>query len=122
MAIERKSAAVERVWSRLPDRARTVLETELSPTDLQTLLLDLARTRARRTTPSQTLRRWQSDRFVQPARVDPGRLSELQSRLWELLRHTEFEGLELSPLTPLGSCASVADVDQNRVVTHRTNK
>ena len=114
---ERTSSAVERVWSRLPGGAREVLETGLSPTDLQTLLLDLARTRAQRIKPSQTLRRWQSDRFVRPARVDPGQLSKLQSRLWELVRRTEFEGLELSPLTPLGSCASVADVDQNRVVT-----
>lgn len=117
MVLEPKSAAVERVWSRFPDGARDVLERELSPTDLQTLLLDLARTRARRATPSQTLRRWQSDRFVRPARVDPGQHSELQARLWELLRDTEFEGLELSPLTPMGSCAAVAGVDQNRVVT-----
>jgi hypothetical protein len=38
--------AVERVWARLPIGARAVLEDELAPTDLQTLLLSLARTRA----------------------------------------------------------------------------
>ena len=38
--------AVERVWARLPAGARAVLEDELAPTDLQTLLLSLTRTRA----------------------------------------------------------------------------
>jgi hypothetical protein len=37
--------AVDRVWARLPIGARAV-EDELAPTDLQTLLLSLARTRA----------------------------------------------------------------------------
>ena len=44
--------AVRRVWSLLPPGAQTVLEDELSPTDLQSLLLDLVRTRAHRTTPA----------------------------------------------------------------------
>ena len=49
MATRQTSAAIERVWSQLPEGAREVLESELSPTDLQSLLLSLAQTRARRT-------------------------------------------------------------------------
>jgi hypothetical protein len=111
------SAAIERVWARLPKGARKVLETELSPTDLQSLLLSLARSRAHRIRPAEVLRRWRSDRFVHPATIDPGRLSEVENRLWRRLRDTPFEGLVLSPVTPLGTCTSVGAVDQNRIVS-----
>jgi hypothetical protein len=117
MATPQSSAAIERVWSRLPDGAREVLETELSPTDLQSLLLSLVRTRARRIGPAEALRRWKSDRFVRPAPIDPGRLSEVENRLWQRLRTTPFVGLALSPVTPLGTCTSVGAVDQNRMVS-----
>lgn len=117
MATRQDSAIIERVWSRLPEGARTVLETELSPTDLQSLLLSLARTRARRIRPAEALRRWKSDRFVRPAAIDPRRLSDIENRLWRRLQDTPFVGLALSPVTPLGTCASVGAVDQNRIVS-----
>jgi hypothetical protein len=117
MATRKDSAIIERVWSRLPEGSRTVLETELSPTDLQSLLLGLARTRALRIRPAEALRRWKSDRFVRPAAIDPGRLSDIENRLWQRLRDTPFVGLALSPVTPLGTCTSVGAVDQNRIVS-----
>jgi hypothetical protein len=46
-------SAARRVWSRLPPGAQLVLEDGLSPTDLQSLLLDLVRTRAHHSTPSK---------------------------------------------------------------------
>ena len=117
MATQRSWAASERVWSRLPEGARAILESELSPTDLQSLLLSLARTRASRIGPADALRRWKSDRFVRPATVDPGWLSEVENRLWRRLRDTRFVGLALSPVTALGTCTSVGAVDQNRIVS-----
>ena len=109
-------SAVRRVWCRLPPGAQSVLEDGLSPTDLQSLLLDLVRTRARRTTPASVRRRWQQDRFVQPSPIDPRRLAEVNLHLWRLLP-PEFEGLALSPVTPLGTCAAVDATDQNRVLS-----
>jgi hypothetical protein len=117
MATQQSSVIIERVWSRLPEGSRAVLESELSPTDLQSLLLSLARTRARRIGPAETLRRWKADRFVRPATIDPGRLSAVETRLWRRLRDTPFVGLALSPVTPLGTCTSVGAVDQNRIVS-----
>ena len=117
MVTRQSSAVFERVWSRLPDGSREVLETELSPTDLQSLLLSVAQTRAGRVGPAEALRRWKSDRFVRPAMTDPGLLSEIESRLWLRLRDTPFVGLALSPVTPLGTCTSVGAVDQNRIVS-----
>ena len=117
MASQQSSAVIERVWSQLPDGSREVLEAGLSPTDLQSLLLSIARTRARRVGPAEALRRWKSDRFVRPATIDPGRLAEVESQLWRRLRNTPFVGLALSPVTPLGTCTSVGAVDQNRIVS-----
>jgi hypothetical protein len=117
MATRQTSMAIERVWSQLPEGAREVLESELSPTDLQSLLLSLAQTRARRIRPAEALRRWKSDRFARPAAIDPSWLSEVESRLWQRLRDTPFVGLALSPVTPLGTCTSVGAVDQNRIVS-----
>jgi len=117
MATSPRSAVTERVWSRLPEGCRQVLEDELSPTDLQSLLLSLAHTRSGRIRPAEVLRRWKSDRFVRPATIDPGRLSEVENRLWRRLRDTPFEGLALSPVTSLGTCTSVGGVDQNRIVS-----
>ena len=117
MATRQDSAVTQRVWSRLPEGSRTVLETELSPTDLQSLLLSLARTRARRIGPAEALRRWKTDRFVRPAEINPGLLSDIENRLWRRLRETPFVGLALSPVTPLGTCTSVSAVDQNRIVS-----
>lgn len=123
MASPETSAAATRIWARLPPGAREVLETELSPTDLQTLLMDLARTRARRVDAASVLRRWRADRFVQPAPLDPAQLSAVNRRLWELVGVSPFTGVALSPVTPLGTCAALGQVSQNRVVsTVRTSE
>ncbi|HEY0936853.1 MAG TPA: hypothetical protein VGD91_24355 [Trebonia sp.] len=107
--------AAERIWRALPPGTREALERGLSPTDLQTLLLAVARTRAGQVRPADVLRRWRSDRFVRPAATDARRLAAVEARLWQLLP-AGFAGLELSPVTPLGTCGAVGPVSQNRVV------
>jgi hypothetical protein len=108
--------AARRVWAALPAGAQAVLEEGLSPTDLQTLLLDLARTRSSRIDPGRMRRRWAEDRFVRPSEVDPRRLADLLARAWNLLPG-EFAGVELSPVTPFGTCSALGPVDQNRIVS-----
>jgi hypothetical protein len=82
----------------------------------------VARARAGRAGAADVMRRWQSDRFVRPAASDPRRLAAVEARLWQLLP-TEFAGIELSPVTPLGTSSTVAPVSQNRVVaTVRTTE
>jgi hypothetical protein len=48
-------STARRVWSRLPPGAQLVLKDGLGPTDLQSLLLDLVRTRAHHSTPQCTV-------------------------------------------------------------------
>ena len=107
--------AERRVWARLPEGAREAMDA-LPATDLQTLLLSVARTRSGRVRPVDLLRRWREDRFVRPADSDPRTLAALEDRLWRLLP-TEVQGVELSPVVPMGTCAAVGPVSQNRIVT-----
>ena len=95
---------MQRVWSELPAEARSILLDGLSPTDLQTLLLDVARTRAHRVDAARLVSRWREDRFVRPAAVDPRAHSRVVAQLWAALP-AEFVGVELSPVAPLGTCA-----------------
>ncbi|MBO0802415.1 MAG: hypothetical protein J2P25_05000 [Nocardiopsaceae bacterium] len=108
--------AAERIWRAMPAGTREALARGLPSADLRTLLIAVARTRAGQVTPADVMRRWQHDRFVRPAASDPRRVTAVEARLWQLLP-AEFAGVELSPVTPLGTCATVAPVSQNRVVT-----
>ncbi|TCO24557.1 hypothetical protein EV652_10888 [Kribbella steppae] len=106
----------ERIWSKLPAGSREALIDGLSPTDLQSVLLDVSRGRAAKVTPARLLQRWKQDRFVQPSTTDPRQLVKTQQRLWELLPE-QFAGVELSPVTPLGTCSAVATINQNQVLS-----
>jgi hypothetical protein len=112
--------ATERVWRALPVGAREALVRDLPPTDLQTLLIGVARARADRVTPADVMRRWQQDRFVRPAACDPRRVAAVEARLWQLLP-AQFAGIELSPVAPLGTCTAVAPVSENRIVATARN-
>ncbi|NLT56229.1 MAG: hypothetical protein GXX79_17070 [Actinomycetales bacterium] len=104
------------MWGHLPDGVRALLERDLSPTDLQTLLLSVAAARAEAVTPARVLRRWREDRFVRPSTTDPRALASLEARLWDLLPPT-VDGVELSPVAPLGTCSVVSGTGQHRQVT-----
>jgi hypothetical protein len=117
MESERSGEAAERrVWGAVAAGTRHELETGLAPTDLQTLLMAVARARAERVTAARVLQRWRQDRFVRPAAADPRRLARLEARLWQLLPD-RFAGVDLSPVAPLGTCSALAPVDQHRVVS-----
>jgi hypothetical protein len=108
-------SAEGRVWSRLPPGTAEAVD-RLSASDLQTLLLSVARTRAARVRPTDLLRRWREDRFVRPSTVRPRELSTVEGTLWRLLPD-EVDDVELSPVAPLGSCSAVGPVSQNRTVS-----
>jgi hypothetical protein len=87
----------------------------LPPTDLHSLLLEVARRRVATLEAPDVLRRYEAGRLVRPAPVDPSRLDELQRLAFELLP-AEFERLELSPVAPLGTSAVLGRIPQDWVV------
>lgn len=105
-----------RVWRALSDQTRALLERDLSAADLRTLLLDVAAARAETIRPADVLARWREDRFSRPAPSNPREVAAVEAGLWDALPET-FVGVELSPVTPLGTVAAVAALSQRRVVT-----
>jgi hypothetical protein len=116
MASAERPSPSGRVWRQLEAAPRAALEQGLSQGDLRTLLMDITRRRAAAVTPATLTRRWQEDRYVTPAASDPRTVWRTEARLWELLPG-DFTGIDLSPVTPLGTCSAVGTVSQDRVIS-----
>jgi hypothetical protein len=88
----------------------------LSGSDFTTVMLEVARRRAAAQTPAAVLRRYRTDRFVQPASTPWLRLRRAEELLGACLP-ADFEVLTLAPLTPLGTHSALGPVSQDKVVT-----
>jgi hypothetical protein len=93
-----------------------VLAERLEPTDLQSLLLEVARRRSKAVSPARLLEQYLGNRFVAPSSAPPKKLAEVDRLSWTLLPPA-YQPLELSPVCPLGSNSAIATVDQNKVVS-----
>lgn len=92
-----------------------ILSHHIPATDLQSLLLAVFRRRASKQTPRRVLEQYERNAFVRPAAADTRALLDLDRLALELV--PQYEPVELSPLAPLGTCSSLAPVDQNLVVS-----
>jgi hypothetical protein len=99
-----------------PDLLSALTE-RLTPTDLQTLQLEVYRRRVGAVTPSRLLAQYERNRFVSPSAVAPLDLARLDMAIHEQLAADGVTGLALSPVCPLGTNSAVAAVDQNNVLT-----
>jgi len=97
-----------------------ILAEKLSPTDLQSLLLEVYRIRSDRIQPSTVLSDFASNRFVRPSTVSPISLLRWEQIAFSLLPQ-EFEPIALSPVCPFGTSSVVSQVDQNWAVTTARN-
>lgn len=93
---------------------------QLTPTDLQSLLLEVYRLRAARIAPAALLTQHEQNRFVRPASVDPQVLLEFD-RLAFAAANPPFTPIELAPVAPLGANSVVGLVDQNKAVATSRN-
>ena len=87
---------------------------ELTGTELQSVLLDAFRERAKRT-PADVLAQYQRDSFVAPALVNQREAIAIDMHL--LAASEGFDAIELSPMTPLGTSSTMGHSDQNRVLS-----
>jgi hypothetical protein len=93
----------------------SILAERLTPTDLQSLLLEVCRLRVSRRKPSALLAGYQTNRFVRPSAVAPTCLLRWEQIAFAQLPQ-EFQPLALSPVCPLGTSSVVAPVAQNWAV------
>ncbi len=98
----------------------TILSERLSPTDLQSLLLEVHRRRSVRRQPGEVLASYLADRFVRPSTVSPIRLAAWEACAFAHLP-PEFEPIALSPVCPLGASSAVSPVSQDWSVTTTRN-
>lgn len=107
----------DRAWihSGLDETVHSALAQGMPATQLWSLLLGIVESRAAQRTPAAVFRQWSTDRFVAPSYMDQRTFNEFDAHL--LAAASEFEAIELSPLAPLGTCASVARTTQNRIVS-----
>jgi hypothetical protein len=92
-----------------------VLSSEMSSPDLQSLLLEVYRQRVADSSPRQLAKQFKENRFVQPSSIDPRLFLKLDELAFFL--SSDYEAIELSPLSPLGCNAIIAPVDQNNAIS-----
>lgn len=105
--------------ARAPDLVSTLGE-RLSPTDLQSLLLEVYARRARRKRPPALLEEYASNRFVRPSSADPAALRRWDEIAWSTLPDG-FDAVELAPVAPLGTASVLAPVSQDWSVATSRN-
>ena len=97
-------------------RLLELLAEDLSPTDLQSLLLAVYRRMTGQRKPAQVQAAFAADRFVTPSPISPVRLLNWEQTAYKALPE-DFEALLLSPVSPLGTSSVVGGINQNRVLT-----
>ncbi|GAB4013356.1 hypothetical protein GCM10028808_32210 [Spirosoma migulaei] len=94
-----------------------ILTTELTGSELTSLLLEVFSRKTEQLSPADLLRVYQTNRFVKPADVDMVGLRALEDQVISVASDFDFIPLELSPVAPLGSCSVVATADQKKILS-----
>lgn len=112
------SPIVEKILSRVSQpNLIDVLTNELSSSELTSLLLAVFSCKANQLSAPELLKSYRGNRFVQPADVDVLALRSLETTAYETFSQLGFFPIELSPVSPLGSCSVVATADQKKVLS-----
>lgn len=98
----------------------SILAQKLSPTDLQSLLLEVYRLRAKGLTPQRILESHVSNRFGGSSSIPPTQLQAWDSLAWQMLPEG-FEAVELSPVSPLGTVSVLTGLSQDWSVSTSRN-
>jgi hypothetical protein len=91
------------------------LSGRIQEADLHSLLLEVFRRRARERSPADVLADYASNRFVRPSAADPRALARFDAAAFAALPR-EFEAIELSPVSPLGTSSVLATVHQDKAL------
>ncbi len=98
----------------------TALAEKIPASDLQSVLLEVHRRRAKARSPRQILREYEQGRFVRPSPLEAQKFHAWESVAWSHLP-AEFEALDLSPVVPSGSVSALGPVSQDWVVSASRN-
>lgn len=99
------------------ERTVELLTERISGSDLSTLLLEVFREKAKKLGPGELLKKYQTNRVVQPVSIDLINLKKLELEVLKIASNHFFIPVQLSPVAPLGSCSVMGAVDQNKVLS-----
>ncbi len=92
------------------------LSTMLSPSELQSLLLEVYAARIQDGSVRDLFRKYKKNRFVQPSTLSPLQFHQIQDIIISSLPE-DFELIQLSPVIPLGTVSLLAPIHQNKVLS-----
>lgn len=95
----------------------SVLTDRLSASELNSLLLEVFRVQTERISPAQLLAAYRQNRLTGPSSVDALGFRRLELQCLHLAAALGFKPLELSPVSPLGTCSAVGTVHQHKVLS-----
>ena len=99
-----------------------ILSKHLNSSELQSLMIEVYRRRSEDIPVTKVLNDYLTNRFVSPSVIPQEQFLQFDSLAVNLLPEG-FETIELSPVSPLGTCAVIGNISQNRVVsTSRNNE
>ena len=87
------------------------LARRLPPTDLQSLMLHVYRTRTAKRSPSDILAQYERSLMLKPSAADPRALIEVERMALESA--AAFEAVDIAPIAPLGVNQVFGRIDQN---------
>lgn len=99
-----------------PDLVQILTE-QMSGSELNSLLLEVFQQKTNTISPAALLQSYRNNRFVTPVNSDWLPFLEQEINILQFAKNQGFEPLELSPLSPLGTCAVVGTVHQHKVMT-----
>ncbi|PCI89967.1 hypothetical protein COB18_02505 [Candidatus Kaiserbacteria bacterium] len=88
----------------------------LSSPKLQTLLINVFAKRVESMSPSDVLRQYKENRFVQPSKVDQRLFNVVDTAFFKNVDESA-EVIELSPVAPVGANSIFAGIHQNNVIS-----
>jgi hypothetical protein len=93
-----------------------LLTEKLSNSDMQSLLIEAFRNRSQNTSPSRVLNEYRDNRFYSPSEIPQATINRFDLFAYSLLSG-DWHSLDLSPVTPLGTCTSISNLSQNRMLS-----
>lgn len=93
------------------------LSKTLSDSELNSLLLEVYQYKSKNKKAAQILNDFSTNRFVLPSSIDPLKNMALELEMLKIVKSENFDLMELSPLTPFGTCSVHDTVNQNNIVS-----
>lgn len=110
--------AIQRVLDKIGvENLINILGKEISLSDLNTLLLEVFRQKTNDITAADLLEKYSTNRFVHPSEIDPIWMKQLEVELLKISKNSLYTPIQISPVSPLGTCSVIVTADQNKVIS-----